>query len=156
MLQLECSACHAKCEVAPDLAGGSVACPRCGSTIAIPKDAAAITAASPTPRPSSPTGVTTPEVARRAAQAGTRLPVPDIAKEPASSNGMWMLIFGLLLGAGLLIFMSWDSLKNTKDDRRRHSDSVVILTDENWQKEVIDSDVPVLVDFYADCVSRAR
>ncbi len=30
------------------------------------------------------------------------------------------------------------------------SDAVVYINDENWQSEVLDSDVPVLVDFWAE------
>jgi thioredoxin 1 len=69
--------------------------------------------------------------------------------EQAGASGPWMLITGLLLGAGLLVFMTWDGLSHTKD-RAKASEQVVILTDDNWQKEVLESDVPVLVDFWAD------
>ena len=68
-----------------------------------------------------------------------------------STNGQrapWLLIIGLLLGGGLLVFMSWGSL--APDAPPGESKHLVKLTVANWQSEVVDSDVPVLVDFTAE------
>jgi thioredoxin 1 len=36
------------------------------------------------------------------------------------------------------------------------SDKIVLLTDDNFQREVMDSKIPVLVDFYADWCAPCR
>jgi thioredoxin 1 len=130
--QFECPACHAKGEAPSQV--GAFACPRCGRTVSL-----------------TATGVTTPEIAE-AQQARKRLPVsPTPAAPESSSSGSWVFIIGLLCGAALLIFMAWDGFKSPERNREGgHSDHIVVVNDENWQKEVLDSDVPVLVDFYAD------
>ena len=57
----------------------------------------------------------------------------------------WIFFAGLLLGGGLLLFIAFESFPS----KRAHSPHVVELTEDNWQKEVIESKVPVLVDFTA-------
>ena len=135
MPQFECPACHATGEAPSQV--GAFACPRCGHTVSL-----------------AATGVTTPEIAeaqQARKRAKARLPVSPRPAEPeSSSSGSWVFIIGLLCGAALLIFMAWDGFKSPEAKRDAHSDHIVVATDENWQKEVIDSDVPVLVDFYAD------
>ena len=70
---------------------------------------------------------------------------------PSSPSPPWLLIIGLLAGGGLLVFMAWDSIFATvKKDTQRGSVNLVHLTNANWQKEVIESDIPVLVDFSAE------
>jgi thioredoxin 1 len=69
--------------------------------------------------------------------------------DQAGASGPWLLITGLLLGAGLLVFMTWDSLTHSSKDHARTSEHVVELTEANWEKEVLDSDLPVFVDFSA-------
>ena|SRR5437762_276174 len=69
-----------------------------------------------------------------------------------STNGQrapWLLIIGLVLGGGLLVFMSWGSLA-PEGKPTTESKYLVKLTTANWQSEVIDSDVPVFVDFTAE------
>jgi thioredoxin 1 len=68
---------------------------------------------------------------------------------PATQNGAsppWLFLGGLLLGALLLGFMVWDSIPPSKN---ASSANVVELTAENWEKEVVESKVPVVVDFWA-------
>ena len=71
--------------------------------------------------------------------------------QPSNESGLsssWLLIAGLLLGAALLGFMAWDS----SAARREHvaaSGNVIELTAANWQSEVVQSKVPVLIDFGA-------
>jgi thioredoxin len=67
--------------------------------------------------------------------------------DQAGASGPWLLIIGLLLGAGLLVFMTWDGL--THSNRAKSSELVVAITEANWEKEVLDSDIPVVVDFSA-------
>src|SRR6266542_463665 len=72
--------------------------------------------------------------------------------EPTNSaRGPWLLIIGMLLGGGLLVVMTWDSLsgKNQANKNPTTSAHVVEFTIANWQKEVLDSDIPVFVDFTA-------
>lgn len=68
-----------------------------------------------------------------------------------STNGQrapWLLIVGLLLAGGLLVYMSWGSL--APESHSGESKYLVSLSDANWKSEVLDSDVPVLVDFTAE------
>jgi thioredoxin 1 len=60
------------------------------------------------------------------------------------SSGTGLLIVGLLIGAAVLASMAWDSIAA----KREHGD-VMELTGANWQREVMESNVPVLVDFSA-------
>jgi len=57
----------------------------------------------------------------------------------------WLLIAGLALGAGLLVFMAWESIQASLA-----GSPVVEVTEATWQKEVIESDIPVFVDFSAE------
>lgn len=66
----------------------------------------------------------------------------------SANPGPWLLIIGLLLGAGLLIFMTYDGMSRTKG-QGRHSEHVVAVTEASWEQEVLDSKVPVVVDFSA-------
>jgi thioredoxin 1 len=66
---------------------------------------------------------------------------------PERTSPPWLLIIGLALGASLLVFMGWDSIKPSAG--KGGSRHVVKLTEANWQKEVVESDIPVLVDFWA-------
>jgi thioredoxin 1 len=59
-----------------------------------------------------------------------------------------MLITGLLLGAALLIFMTWDGLSHSNRPAKASS-HVVEIAEADWQTEVIDSELPVVVDFTA-------
>ena len=65
MLHFHCPSCQARCEAAPEFAGKSVVCPKCGKTAEVPRDAGAITAAAPPAPVALPplTAVTTPDVA---------------------------------------------------------------------------------------------
>src|ERR1017187_1646116 len=59
----------------------------------------------------------------------------------------WLLIAGLVLGGGLVLFIAWDSIAHSF--RGNAKGPVVELTDANWQQEVVESKVPVVVDFWA-------
>lgn len=84
-----------------------------------------------------------------------RNPVPRIAiaeyimKQPpqSSSSPPWFLIVGLLAGIAFVVYIVWDSAKPPPG--YAPSAHVIELSMANWQKEVIESDVPVLVDFTA-------
>ncbi len=70
---------------------------------------------------------------------------------PANENGStgtWLLIVGLVLGATVLGLMSWESSASRRD-LASGSAEVIELTSANWQREVVESDIPVLVDFTA-------
>jgi thioredoxin 1 len=56
----------------------------------------------------------------------------------------WLLLLGLLLGAGFVVYMGWSSFGPSK------SANVLELTPSNWRSEVVDSKIPVLVDFTAE------
>lgn len=156
MLHFDCPSCHAKCEAAPECAGMTVACAKCGTMVSVPSNAAVMAAPAFAPvGPAPTTAVTTPEIAdqqqakRRADLGADGWPDASIAKPRAvpQRSGAWLLLVGLALGAGLLVFMAWDSIAHTF--RGSSKGPVVELTDANWQEEVVDSKVPVLVDFWA-------
>jgi thioredoxin 1 len=56
----------------------------------------------------------------------------------------WLLILGLLLGAGFIVYMGWSSFRSSKSNA-----NIVELNASNWRQEVVESSVPVLVDFTA-------
>lgn len=63
----------------------------------------------------------------------------------------WVLVGGLVLGAALLVSVfSCSPSAPSKKDAHAKSDNVVEFTDANWQKEVLESDMPVFVDFWAE------
>ena len=70
----------------------------------------------------------------------------------------WVLFVGLALGVGLLAFMAWGSIGPSSKQQAPAitSDHVVKFTDANWQKEVLESDIPVFVDFTADWCQPCR
>jgi hypothetical protein len=47
MLHFQCPSCQTKCEAAPEFAGKLVVCPKCGQSVSVPRDAAAITDQAP-------------------------------------------------------------------------------------------------------------
>lgn len=70
-----------------------------------------------------------------------------MSEPTTSARAPWLLIIGMVLGGGMLVVMTWDSI--AKKDGPPGGANVVEFTAANWQTEVIDSDVPVLVDFTA-------
>jgi thioredoxin 1 len=66
--------------------------------------------------------------------------------ERASSR--LVLIVGLVLGGSLLVFMARDSIAQFFGKGHSGSAYVVTLTNDNWQKEVVESKIPVMVDFW--------
>jgi thioredoxin 1 len=74
--------------------------------------------------------------------------VPMNASQGASTP--WFLIVGLLAGAGFVGYIVWDSARSSaKKGGIATSEHVVELTLDNWQQEVVESKVPVFVDFTA-------
>ena len=66
---------------------------------------------------------------------------------PAGTSPPWFLISGLLAGIAFVGYIVWDSTKPSQVPPT--SENVVELTTENWQKEVVESKIPVFVDFTA-------
>jgi hypothetical protein len=117
MSHFQCPSCQAKCDVAPDFAGKSVVCPRCGKTAEVPRDDA-ITAGLPTSPLALPplTAVTTPDFAE-AEQAKKRADQADdddrwrgqsIARDgevPRSRPAWVYFVFGAYLLLVTLLFL---------------------------------------------------
>lgn len=64
------------------------------------------------------------------------------------SSPPWFLIVGLLAGAAFVGYIVWDSARSSSKGGAS-SEHVVELTLDNWQQEVVESKVPVFVDFTA-------
>jgi thioredoxin len=65
----------------------------------------------------------------------------------AGASPPWFLIIGLFAGILFVGYIVWDSAKPSHAPAT--SENVVELTTENWQKEVVESKIPVFVDFTA-------
>ena len=69
--------------------------------------------------------------------------------QPSTQSGFqppWFLILGLLAGVVFIGYVVYDS---TNIPGKGYSPNVVEFTKDNWKKEVLDSDIPVVVDFTA-------
>jgi len=63
----------------------------------------------------------------------------------ASFSPPWFLIAGLLGGVAFVAYIVWDSTVTSVSKNA----NVIALTEDNWQKEVLESKIPVFVDFTA-------
>ena len=73
-------------------------------------------------------------------------PVPESSGRPRH-----LYLVEILLGAAflaLVAFFMWSANSPREQAGSSHSDKVVTLTAANWEKEVLRSKVPVLVDFW--------
>jgi thioredoxin 1 len=69
--------------------------------------------------------------------------------QPSQQAGFqppWFLIVGLLAG---IVFVGYVVYDSTNVPGKGYSPNVVEFTRDNWKKEVLDSDIPVVVDFTA-------
>ena len=74
--------------------------------------------------------------------------------QPSQSSGLaapFVLLVGILVGGGFLTMMLWESIPS-RERKQRHTDTgpVIELTEKNWQAEVVESKIPVLVDVWAE------
>ena len=73
----------------------------------------------------------------------------------ASFSPPWFLIVGLLAGIAFVAYIVWDT-SGPPVKKGGSSSHVFEFTQANWQKEVVDSKVPVLVDFTASWCPPCR
>lgn len=73
----------------------------------------------------------------------------------AGASPPWFLIIGLLAGVSFVGYIVWDSAKSSPS-RLTTSENVVELTEANWRSEVIESKIPVFIDFTASWCPPCR
>ncbi len=71
--------------------------------------------------------------------------------QPAGSAASVFAVIGVMAGCALLgwIVVDTSGILNSKPAPGGHHPEIVNLTEASWQKEVVDSKIPVVVDFWA-------